>query len=285
MKSPIKETGSPLTVSPLVGGLGAQIGGVELSQPLGDDAVAAIRHALLTHLVVFFRDQSLSPSGLVEFGRRFGTLGRYPFVDGLRDHPEVIEVTKLEHERANFGGVWHSDTTYLSEPPMGSMLFAVEVPPVGGDTLFANMFMAYERLSAGMKGLLAGLRAVSTSTKADVTRTREDRIASAPGKEAGGVFEATHPVVRTHPESGRKALYVNPAHSVRFDGMTERESAPLLEFLFRHQIDPEFTCRFRWEVGSLAFWDNRCTLHNPINDYHGYRRRMLRITLAGDVPE
>ena len=285
MKSPIKETGSPLTVSPLVGGLGAEIGGVELSQPLGDDAVAAIRHALLTHLVVFFRDQSLSPSGLVEFGRRFGTLGRYPFVDGLRDHPEVIEVTKLEHERTNFGGVWHSDTTYLSEPPMGSMLFAVEVPPVGGDTLFANMFMAYERLSAGMKGLLAGLRAVSTSTKADVTRTREDRIASAPGKEAGGVFEATHPVVRTHPESGRKALYVNPAHSVRFDGMTERESAPLLEFLFRHQIDPEFTCRFRWEVGSLAFWDNRCTLHNPINDYHGYRRRMLRITLAGDVPE
>lgn len=285
MKSPIQETGLPLTVSPLVGGLGAEIGGVELSQPLRDDAVAAIRHALLTHLVVFFRDQSLSPSGLVDFGRRFGTLGRYPFVDGLRDHPEVIEVTKLEHERTNFGGVWHSDTTYLSEPPMGSMLFAVEVPPVGGDTLFANMFMAYERLSDGMKRLLAGLRAVSTSTKADVTRTREDRIASAPGKDAGGVFEATHPVVRTHPESGRKALYVNPAHSVRFDGMTERESAPLLEFLFRHQIDPEFTCRFRWEVGSLAFWDNRCTLHNPINDYHGYRRRMFRITLAGDVPE
>ena len=285
MKSAIGETALPLTISSLVGGLGAEIGGVELSQPLGDDAVAAIRHALLTHLVVFFRDQSLSPSGLVDFGRRFGTLGRYPFVDGLRDHPEVIEVTKLEHERTNFGGVWHSDTTYLSEPPMGSMLFAVEVPPVGGDTLFANMFMAYERLSDGMKRLLAGLRAVSTSTKADVTRTREDRIASAPGKDAGGVFEATHPVVRTHPESGRKALYVNPAHSVRFDGMTERESAPLLEFLFRHQIEPEFTCRFRWEVGSLAFWDNRCTLHNPINDYHGYRRRMLRITLAGDVPE
>src|SRR6476661_3936600 len=120
MKSPIRETGLPLTLSPLVGGLGAEIGGVELSQSLGDDVVAAIRHALLTHLVVFFRDQSLSPAGLVDFGRRFGTLGRYPFVDGLRDHPEVIEVTKLEHERTNFGGVWHSDTTYLSEPPMGS---------------------------------------------------------------------------------------------------------------------------------------------------------------------
>lgn len=281
MKSPIKETGSPLTVSPLVGGLGAEIGGVELSQPLGDDAVAAIRHALLTHLVVFFRDQSLSPSGLVDFGRRFGTLGRYPFVDGLRDHPEVIEVTKLEHERANFGGVWHSDTTYLSEPPMGSMLFAVEVPPVGGDTLFANMFMAYERLSDGMKRLLAGLRAVSTSTKADVTRTREDRTG---GDDKRREYVAEHPVVRTHPETGRKALYVNVGHTVRFKDMTEEESAPLLGFLYQQQTRPEFTCRFSWRPGSIALWDNRCAQHNPVNDYHGYRRLMHRITLQGDRP-
>ena len=284
MRQTTPENRLPLTVIPMVGGLGAEIGGVDLSKSLHDDMVAAIRQALLEHLVVFFRDQSLSASQLSAYGRRFGVLGRYPFVDGLSDHPEVIEVTKLEHERTNFGGIRHSDTTYLAEPPMGSMLFAVEVPPVGGDTLFANMFMAYERLSDGMRNLLAGLRAVSSSAKADVTRTREDRIASNPGKDASGVFEATHPVVRTHPESGRKALYVNPAHSVRFDGMTERESAPLLDFLFRHQVDPEFTCRFRWQVGSLAFWDNRSTLHNPINDYHGYRRRMLRITISGDTP-
>jgi taurine dioxygenase len=273
-----------LTVAPIAGALGAEIHGVDLAQPLTDGAVAGIRQALLHHLVVFFRDQRLSPAQLAAFGRRFGTLARYPFVEGLADHPEVIEVTKLPHERTNFGGVWHSDTTYLEEPPMGSMLFAVDVPPVGGDTLFANMFMAYERLSDGMKRMLAGLRVVNSSAKADVSRTREDRIASNPGQDAHQVFEATHPAIRTHPESGRKGLYVNLAHSVRFEGMTDEESAPLLGFLFRHQVQPELTCRFRWTPGSLAFWDNRSTQHNPINDYHGHLRRMLRITIAGDRP-
>ena len=278
------KAGFALTVDPIAGALGAEIHGVDLSQPLADDVVSGIRQALLDHLVVFFRDQRLTPAQLVAFGRRFGTLGRYPFVEGLADYPEIIEVTKLPHERTNFGGVWHSDTTYLDEPPMGSMLFALEVPAVGGDTLFANMFMAYERLSDGMKRMLAGLRVVNSSAKADVTRTREDRIAAHPGKDARRIFEATHPAVRTHPESGRKGLYVNFAHSVRFEGMTEEESAPLLEFLFRHQIQPEFTCRFRWAPGSLAFWDNRSAQHNPINDYHGQLRRMLRITIAGERP-
>jgi taurine dioxygenase len=165
---------------------------------------------------------------------------------------------------------------------MGSMLLAREVPPHGGDTLFASQYLAYESLSSGMKSLLSGLKAVNASSKANVTRTREDRI-----KEQGGSgkeYEAEHPVVRTHPETGRKALYVNTGHTVRFAGMTEEESAPLLEFLFQHQIRPEFTCRFQWRVGSIAFWDNRCTQHNPINDYHGHRRVMHRITLAGDRP-
>jgi taurine dioxygenase len=278
------KAGFALAVDPIAGALGAEIHGVDLAQPLADDIVAGIRQALLDHLVVFFRDQRLSPAQLVAFGRRFGTLARYPFVEGLADYPEVIEVTKLPHERTNFGGVWHSDTTYLDEPPMGSMLFAVDVPPVGGDTLFANMFMAYERLSDGMKRMLAGLRVVNSSAKADVSRTREDRIAANPGQDARRAFEATHPVVRTHPESGRKSLYVNLAHSARFEGMTEEESAPLLGFLFRHQVQPELTCRFRWRPGSLAFWDNRSTQHNPINDYHGHLRRMLRITIAGDRP-
>jgi taurine dioxygenase len=273
-----------LKIVPIAGALGAEIHGADLARPLDDDVVARIRQALLDHLVVFFRDQRLSPDRLIAFGRRFGTLGQYPFVQGLAAHPEIIEVTKLPHEKSNFGGVWHSDTTYLDQPPMGSMLYALEVPPFGGDTLFANMFLAYERLSYGMKRLLDGLRVVNSSAKADVTRTREDRIASNPGKEAHRVFEALHPAVRTHPESGRKALYVNFAHSVRFEGMTEEESAPLLEFLFRHQIEPELTCRFRWEPGSLAFWDNRSTQHNPVNDYHGHLRRMLRITLEGDRP-
>lgn len=273
-----------LSVARMGGALGAEIDGVDLSSALADDVIAAIRRALLDHLVVFFRGQTLSPEQLVAFGYRFGILARYPFVEGLADHPEVIEVTKLEHERVNFGGVWHSDTTYLEEPPIGSMLLALEVPPVGGDTLFANMYMAYETLSAGMKKLLDGLKAVNSSAKADVSRTREDRIASSPSKDSRRVFEAVHPVVRTHPETGRKSLFVNAAHSVRFDGMTEEESGPLLDFLFRHQVRPEFTCRFRWQPGSLAFWDNRSTQHYPINDYHGYRRRMLRITIAGERP-
>jgi taurine dioxygenase len=273
-----------IAVDKIAGALGAEITGVDLAGDFDDETIAAIRRALLDHLVIFFRDQTLTPEGLAKFGRRFGTLARYPFVDGLAGHPEVIEVKKLDHERLNFGGVWHTDTAYLDEPPMGSLLFAVEVPAVGGDTLFANMHAAYEALSDGMKEFLAGLKAINSSAKADVSRTREDRIASNPGKEKDKVFEAAHPVVRTHPETGRKALYVNVAHTARFDGMSEAESADILDFLFAHQVKPEFTCRFRWRPGSLAFWDNRSTQHNPVNDYHGQRRIMHRITLAGDRP-
>jgi taurine dioxygenase len=272
------------TIERIAGALGAEIHGLDLARGVDDSGIAFIRQALLDHLVVFFRDQTLTPAELAAFGRRFGSLARYPFVDGLPGQPEVIEVKKLEHERVNFGGLWHSDTAYLEEPPMASMLLAVEVPPVGGDTLFANMYAAYETLSDGMKRLLDGLKAVNSSALADVTRTREDRIASNPGKAKGEIFEAAHPVVRTHPETGRKALYVNCAHTVRFDGMSVEESAGLLNYLYAHQTKPELTCRFRWQVGSLAFWDNRSAQHNPINDYHGYRRRMYRITLAGDRP-
>jgi taurine dioxygenase len=273
-----------IDIRPIAGALGAEIHGVDVSQPLDDGIVGQIRQALLDHLVIFFRDQSLSPSGLVAFARRFGALGQYPFVKGLPGQPEVIEVVKLAHERVNFGGIWHSDTTYLDTPPMGSLLYALEVPPVGGDTLFANMFLAYDALSDGMKRMLGDLRAMSSSAKADVSRTREDRIATSPGEKAREVFETAHPVVRTHPESGRKGLYVNVAHTSRFDGMTESESRPLLAFLFQHQVQPEFTCRFRWQAGSLAFWDNRSAQHNPINDYHGHVRRMLRVTIEGDRP-
>ena len=274
-----------LHVEPIAGALGAEISGVDLSQPQTDDDIAAIRRAWLDHGVIFFRDQPLAPDRLLEFGRRFGEVVEYPFLRGIEGYPEVIAVAKLEHERINFGGVWHSDTTYLECPPMGSMLVAREVPAAGGDTLFANMYMAYEALSPGMQRLLSGLRGVSSSKKADVTRTREDRVRdSGHGDAVRKEYVAEHPVVRTHPETGRKALYVNVAHTIRFAGMTEEESSPLLEFLFRHQIRPEFTCRFRWRVGSLAFWDNRCVQHNPINDYHGHRRIMHRITLAGDRP-
>ena len=167
---------------------------------------------------------------------------------------------------------------------MASMLLAREVPPVGGDTLFANQYLAWEALSDGMKAMLEKLVGVNLSAKADVSKTREDRIKS-DGRDAGQrEYVGEHPVARTHPETGRKALYVNVAHTARFKGLTDEESAPLLEFLFRHQVRPEFTCRFTWQIGSIALWDNRCVQHNPVNDYHGHRRLMHRITLAGDRP-
>ena len=265
----------------IAGALGAEIEAVDLAARLSPDAVAEIRRAFLEHQVIFFRDQPLAPAQFMAFARHMGRPIEYPFVKGIEGFAEVIEVRKLEHERQNFGGIWHSDTAYLAEPPMGSMLLAREVPPYGGDTEFASQYAAYEALSEGMRRLLDGLKAVNASSKADATRTREDLTRQ---KEIVAEYVAEHPVVRTHPETGRKALYVNVGHTVRFSGMSEEESAPLLAFLFRHQVRPEFTCRFQWRAGSLAFWDNRCTQHNPVNDYHGHRRVMHRITLAGDKP-
>src|SRR5213080_4461351 len=250
-----------LNIRPLSGAIGAEIAGVDLAHELDDDTVAAIRKVWLDHLVIFFRDQELPPARLLALARRFGEPIEYPFVKGIDGFPEITPVVKLEHERVNFGGLWHSDTTYLDRPPMGTMLVAREVPPYGGDTLFANMYLAYESLSPGLRRLLDGLVGVNASSKADVTKTREDRMRDGARAEARTEYEALHPVVRTHPETGRKALYVNGGHTVRFKGMTEEESAPLLNFLFAHQIRPEFTCRFRWDVGSLAFWNNRCAQH------------------------
>ena len=273
-----------LDIRPIAGALGAELHGLDLAGPLDDGTVAAIRRALLDHLVIFFRDQDLPPERFLAFARRFGTPIEYPFVKGIDGYPEIIRVAKLEHETVNFGGIWHSDTTYLGVPPMGTLLVAREVPPFGGDTLFANQYLAYEALSDGMKRLLAPLSAVNSSAKADASKTREDRIKSDPTSRSREELVAEHPVLRTHPETGRKALYVNVAHTVRFAGMSEAESAPILDYLFRHQTRPEFTCRFAWRVGSLAFWDNRAAQHNPVNDYHGHRRVMHRITLAGDKP-
>ena len=273
-----------LDVRPLSGALGAEILGIDLSHDLGDDTVAAIRDAWLEHLVIFFREQTLSPAQFLQLASRFGEPVEYPFVKGLDGFPQITPVIKLEHEKVNFGGLWHSDTAYLERPPMATMLIARETPPRGGDTLFANMYLAYETLSEGMRRMLDGLTIVNSSAKADVTKTREDRVRDSAKNDARQEYVAEHPVVRTHPETGRKALYANGGHALRFRDMTVEESAPLLSYLFSHATRPEFTCRFRWEVGSIALWDNRCTQHNPVNDYHGFRRVMHRVTLKGDVP-
>ena len=248
---------SNLRIRKIAGALGAEISGVDLAQPLAAGLVAELRQALLDHLVIFFRDQTLTPAQFGAMARCFGEPIAYPMIKGLEGFPEIIEVAKLEHERVNFGGVWHSDTTYLAQPPMGSLLYALEIPPYGGDTLFANQYVAYEALSAGMRRFLDDAKGISSSAKADVSRTREDRVKTGGTQEARRDLTAEHPAVRTHPETGRKALYVNTAHTTRFADMTDEESAPILAHLFQHQIRPEFTCRFVWQPGSLAFWDNR----------------------------
>jgi taurine dioxygenase len=278
-------TAAPRTIGvhPITGGIGAEISGVDISQALSAEVVAEIRQALLDHLVIFMRDQEITPAQQIAFVSRFGEPDIYPFVKGLEEFPQITPVLKLPDETVNFGGIWHSDTVYLEQPPMGTVLYAKELPPMGGDTLFANQYQAYESLSPPLRDFLDGLTAINSAAKGSAAATRSDRMADG-GTGRAEVLEAEHPVVRTHPETGRKALYVNTGHTVRFNGMTEAESTPILDYLFQHQIKPEFCCRFVWSPGSVAFWDNRCAQHYPVNDYHGHTRLLHRITLKGDKP-
>jgi taurine dioxygenase len=237
--------------------------------------------------VIFFHDQHLTPEQHLAFGRRFGNLDIHDLVAGMPDYPEIIEARKEEHDTQNFAGAWHSDVTYLEEPALGSILYAREVPAFGGDTVFANMYVAYDALSEGMKRMLGGMTAVHSARRPYGTRSnyfaegqRSMKIRLSNTAEA----EVEHPVVRTHPETGRKALFVNSVFTIRFTDMTEEESAPLLNFLHRHATQPEFTCRFRWQRNAIAFWDNRCVQHYAINDYHGQRRVMHRVAVNGDRP-
>ena len=270
-----------LRIERLSGALGAEVHGVQLGAPLEPEHLEAIHDAWLEHLVLVFRDQTLSPAQLLDCARQFGEPTEYPFLDGVDGHPQVVEVLKRKHETINFGGVWHADTVYQDEPPIAALLYAVEVPPHGGDTIFANSYLAYERLSEGMKRLLEPLEVLNTSGKGKTAATRAPRLREDKAKpEATATLEAWHPAIAVHPETGRRALRVSPAHAVRFRDMSEEESEPLLAYLAAHQIRPELTCRLQWRPGSLALWDNRCTLHFPVNDYDGYERRMHRVSLA-----
>jgi taurine dioxygenase len=202
----------------------------------------------------------------------------------MPEQPEVVAVVKKEDEKVNFGGLWHTDTSYLERPPMGSVLYAVEVPKIGGDTLWNNMYMAYDALSPTLQNMLTGLRGINSAEKPDAAVGRTHRIAEAPKDAQAIVTTASHPIVRTHPETGRKALYCAAAHTMHIDGMTVEESRPLLQYLYSVQQREEFGCRIHWKRGMVAFWDNRCAQHNALNDYHGYRREMHRVTLEGEVP-
>lgn len=272
-----------IQVKPIAGALGAEIHNVDLAQ-LDDETFAEIHHAFLENLVIFFRDQTITPDQQVAFSARFAPIGFYPFLKGLPEHPAVIEVRKEPEDQLNFGGVWHTDTAYLAKPPMGSVLYAKEIPESGGDTMFANLYLAYETLSNPMKAMLDGRKAVNSSRKGDAAAGRQKSVDENPKDASDIQTESVHPVLRTHPETSRQALYVNRGHTVCFEGATPEESAPILEYLFAHQIRPEFTCRFQWAPGSIAVWDNRCALHYPLNDYHGQRRVMHRVTMEGDTP-
>jgi taurine dioxygenase len=277
---------------PIAGALGAEIHGVDLAGKLDTATFSEIRQALHDYLVVFFRDQVMTPEQHLAFARRFGEIETHRYAKGLSDHPEILPVVKEPEDRAaNFGGIWHSDVSFHEEPPMGQILYALEVPETGGDTIFVNMYHAYDALSDGMKALLNGLKAIHTgersygATDSQVTRRQDQFSRSMVVKvKEDAAAEVAHPVVRTHPETHRKSLFASAISMQRFEGMTHEESRPLLDFLTGHARRPEFTCQFRWRPNSVAFWDNRCTQHYALNDYHGHRREMHRVTIAGERP-
>ena len=263
---------------------GSQISGLDLSKPIAADTLGKLRRVWLERKVLFFLDQQLTPDQQVTFTRQFGEVDKYPFLKGIEGNPLVAPVLKLPEETINFGGVWHSDTAYLEVPAAGASLYALELPPVGGDTIFCNMRIAYETLPQDIKEKIDHLKAINTSAKAAVSKTRVHRLADSGERSGPKVFTNVHPVVRTHPESGERTLYINEAHTLRFEGWTREDSESLLNELYQHARKPEFQCRFRWSLGAVALWDNRSTHHYPINDYHGYRRLLHRVSLKGSRP-
>lgn len=275
-----------MIVEPLAGALGAEIRDLDLRN--ADGEWQAVADAFLKYSVLVFRGQALEPEDLMRVGARFGEPCFYPFVTGIEGYPFIFEVVKEEKETVNFGGNWHSDTAYLREPPLATLLYALETPTHGGDTLFTSTCAAYDALSEGMRAMLDKLTGVN-SASLKVTGGRRTMHSTIGGMkvqrlENADGYEAEHPAVRTHPDTGRKALYVSRSHTIRFRDMSEEESRPLIDFLQAHQTRPEFTCRVRWSPGTLTVWDNRCTQHTAVNDYHGQRRRMRRLTVGAQAP-
>jgi alpha-ketoglutarate-dependent taurine dioxygenase len=272
-----------IRVAPISSKVGAEIAGVDLAAPLADDVFAEIRRAFGEYGVVFFHDQHLMPEQHLAFAERFAPIDINRFFAAVPGYPMIAEVRKEPEQQRNIGGGWHTDHSYDAVPALGSMLYAREVPRTGGDTLFASMYAAYDALSDGLKATLDGLSACHSSRHVfgPEAAARRGDLAGRIGNPALATQDAVHPVIIRHPETGRRALYVNPGFTLRFDGWTEDESRPLLHYLYQHAVRPEFTCRFHWREGSLALWDNRSTWHFAVNDYHGERRLLHRITIQG----
>ncbi len=273
-----------IAVRPIAGGCGAELDGVDVAAGPDDSTIGEIRQALNEHGVIFFRDQHFDAAQHKAFARRFGEIFVHPNYRGMQADNEIVMITREPGDPRIVGEDWHADTTMMAEPPMGAILYGIEVPPYGGDTLFANQYLAYDTLSDGMKRLAEGLRAVHSDRLVAGPQAGRNAQRSTKVREDADWRETvtTHPVVRTHPETGRKLLFVNAAYTIGFDGMTEEESRPLLDYLLQHGNRPEFTCRFRWENGSVAFWDNRSVKHLAVHDAGPFRRLMRRVQIAGD---
>jgi taurine dioxygenase len=287
MTTGTKNISNRLSIEPLSGTFGARVQGIDLTA-LDAPGFDAVYRLMIEHQVVVFRDQRFAPEQYLDFARRWGEIHRHPFMQDLEDHPGILEIIKSESDTRAFGNGWHSDQMFTEKPSKFTMLYAREVPERGGDTLFANMYTAYDRLSDRMKTTLGDLKSCNTGDRGKLRSASANPANSlAPAKmheqapPADLQTEAKHPLIRTHADSLRKALYFG-GHCIQIDGMTAAESAPLLKFLRTHTTQPEFTCRVDWEVDSLTIWDNRCVQHYAINDYDGQRRRMQRITIAGD---
>ena len=254
---------SQLEITPIASALGAEIKGVNLADDHSPELIQDIRQALLDNCVIFFRDQELTPDQLVRFAKKFGALDEHDFIHGMPDYPEVLLLVKEADEGGyNFGGGWHTDVSYMENPSLGSVLYAADIPPIGGDTLFANQYLAFETLTDAMKEMLDGLKCIHSALgifdPKGVARDHFKNMDMNPNNKAEE--EVSHPIIRTHPETGRKGLYVNVNFCKRIEGMTEEESQSILKFLFEHGRREIFTCRFQWEKCALAFWDNRCCL-------------------------
>ncbi len=268
-----------IEVRPITPTVGAEIHGVRLSEPLGNQQFQEIHDALMEHQVVFFRDQEITLEQHKDFGRRFGKLHIHPSAPGPEGHPEILRIHADENSKQVAGHRWHSDVSCDPEPPMGSILHLHTVPPSGGDTLFASSHAAYEALSEPMKKFLGGLKARHDGTPNYNRRARID------GKDDAKQYpHADHPVIRTHPVTGKKGIFVNPVFTQSIIGIPEDESKAILEFLYEHNRRPEFICRFSWEKNSIAFWDNRAVQHLAMWDYYPQVRSGNRVTVAGDRP-
>ena len=279
----MKSSSGLLDIKPISGAVGAEIHGVDLKDNIPEEQFSEIKSAFGEYGVIFFRDQKLTPEQEITFARRWGEININRFFTKVDDYPEIAMVLKEPNQKKNIGGNWHTDHSYDTEPALGSILFAHEVPKSGGDTVFASMYSAYETLSDGLKGTLEGMSARHSSRHVfgpSRAEKEDDTVGRIKNAEAANQ-DAVHPVIITHPETGRKALYVNPGFTLGFEEWTDAESKPLLEYLYAHATRPEFTCRFDWKPGSIAFWDNRATWHFAINDYHGEKRLMHRITIEG----